>query len=329
MPVNGPTGAGAVTGVSGPGASSALGCAAFKNDPTLAKLAAGGVPPIAKGAPKSDAVKTMQVALFSLGYLKPRTGIDGAFGPGTEAAVKAFQAKAGLAQSGKLDANTLQALDKAAVVADRHPEGADAAGRAASAARSRWWPTSPTRPRRASTCWERTTRCRRATSPRRAARSSPPRATTSSVQDVLPRQPWNPPSSSWAAKAKPVPPGVDNPMGILKLSLGAYSEYIHGIPAGEEAELGHAASHGCLRMSGSNVLELGEKYAEAGTDVTINRDRGAGRQARARRTPARARAGPADRRGARVPLRLRQRRAGQARAHSSRRLIRARRGAGR
>ena len=37
--------------------------------------------------------------------------------------------------------------------------------------------------------------------------------------------------------------------------------------------IGHAASHGCLRMSGSNILELGEKYAEAGTDITINRDR--------------------------------------------------------
>ena len=27
-----------------------------------------------------------------------------------------------------------------------------------------------------------------------------------------------------------------------------------------------------MRMSGCNILELGEKYAEAGTKVTINRD---------------------------------------------------------
>ncbi len=93
------------------------------------------------------------------------------------------------------------------------------------------------------------------------------------IPDAMVRKPWNPPNSGWAANAKPIPPGVDNPMGIMKLSLGNYSQYIHGIPASEEKDLGHAASHGCLRMSGSNILDLHEKFAEAGTDVTILRDK--------------------------------------------------------
>jgi hypothetical protein len=61
-------------------------------------------------------------------------------------------------------------------------------------------------------------------------------------------------------------------MGILKLYLGAYAEYFHGIPQKEEASLGTPSSHGCLHLSGANVLEFHELYAEAGSDVTINRD---------------------------------------------------------
>jgi lipoprotein-anchoring transpeptidase ErfK/SrfK len=93
------------------------------------------------------------------------------------------------------------------------------------------------------------------------------------ITDVMTRTPWNPPSSGWAQGAKPIPPGLDNPMGLTKLSMGAYAQYLHGIPASEEKELGHAASHGCLRMSGSNVLELSEKFAGTGSDLTLVRDR--------------------------------------------------------
>lgn len=83
---------------------------------------------------------------------------------------------------------------------------------------------------------------------------------------------WNPPPSPWAAHLKPVAGGVDNPMGLCKLDLGAHTQYIHGIPKEEEPELGSAASHGCLRMSGANILEMHELYAGAGTDVTLIRD---------------------------------------------------------
>jgi lipoprotein-anchoring transpeptidase ErfK/SrfK len=280
MPVNGVNGAGGVTGVTGTGSGSgALGCSAFKNDPTLAKIATGGAPPIAKGAPKSDTVKTMQTALYSLGYIDKRTSLDGAFGPGTEGAVKAFQAKAGVAQSGKLDANTLQALDKAssAQIATLQkqslPDGSKRSQFKIMADIS-----DPTQTRLYVIGKDNKIAARYLTSPGSAA--FPTAGTNFTVSDALPRQPWNPPASGWAAKAKQVPPGIDNPMGIMKLSLGQYAEYIHGIPAGEEAELGHAASHGCLRVSGSNILELSEKYAEAGTQVTVNRDKNVGAQLR-------------------------------------------------
>lgn len=92
------------------------------------------------------------------------------------------------------------------------------------------------------------------------------------IQRALTKAPWNPPKSDWAKNAKPVPGGLNNPMGIFKLDLGGYSEYIHGVPAGERKDLGRPASHGCLRMSNENVLQLFQRYAGVGTEVTILRD---------------------------------------------------------
>lgn len=272
MPVTtGPRGPATVTPTTSSGAGS-VSSLAFKNDPTLAKLATGAVPPLVKGAPKSESIKTVQLALYSLGFIKPRSGIDGSFGPGTETAVKAFQASAGLAQTGTVDGNTLQAMDKAAtrqistLKAQTKQSGTKAAAFRVVADIS-----DPKKTRLYVLGKNDEVAARYLTSPGRA--EYPTQGDHFKVQDRMVRKPWNPPNSSWAAAAKPIPPGVDNPMGIMKLSLGQYSQYIHGIPASEEPELGHAASHGCMRMSGSNILELGEKYAEAGTDVTINRDK--------------------------------------------------------
>lgn len=93
------------------------------------------------------------------------------------------------------------------------------------------------------------------------------------IQRTLTKAPWHPPASGWAKHARVVPGGVNNPMGIFKMDLGGYSEYIHGTPAGERKDLGHPASHGCLRMSNENVLQLFQRYAGVGTEVTILRDR--------------------------------------------------------
>jgi peptidoglycan hydrolase-like protein with peptidoglycan-binding domain len=276
MPVTGSTGPTGPTGVTTSGGTSAkLGCKAFANDPTLAKLATGAVPPLARGCENGQPTKMVQAALFSLGFLKPRAGIDGNFGPGTEAAVKAFQTSARLPPSGKVDPGTLAALDRASstqintLKAQTLPQGSKKNTFRIVADIS-----DPTKTRLYVLGKNDAVAARYLTSPGSAA--YPTQGSQFKVQDVLPRQPWNPPNSSWAAKAKQVPGGIDNPMGILKLSLGAYSEYIHGIPPSEEPDLGHAASHGCLRVSGSNILELGEKWAEAGTSVTVNRDRAAG-----------------------------------------------------
>ena len=266
------TGPSAVTTTPSAPTNRPLGCKAFSSEPTLAKIAAGAAPALARGAPRSEAVKTAQLALFSLGVLKDRVGIDGAFGPKTEAAVKAFQKNAGVVQSGKIDAATLRALD-------------DASSRQIATLKGQTLPngskkgtyrivadiSDPTKTRLYVLGKNDQVAARYLTSPGTA--EFPTRGDSFKLQEPMVRRPWNPPSSSWARNAKTVPPGLDNPMGIAKLPLGEYAEYIHGIPAYEEADLGHAASHGCLRVSGSNILELKEKYAEAGTSVTINRDR--------------------------------------------------------
>ena len=64
---------------------------------------------LSKGSMGNDVV-AMQKALASLGYDLGSYGTDGDFGSMTEKAVKAFQAKAGLDQSGQYDAKTHEAL---------------------------------------------------------------------------------------------------------------------------------------------------------------------------------------------------------------------------
>lgn len=69
---------------------------------------ASAVTGLALGA-RGDAVKQLQQALVNLG-VPVDGGIDGVFGPGTESALKQFQAKRGLAQSGTVDTATAIAL---------------------------------------------------------------------------------------------------------------------------------------------------------------------------------------------------------------------------
>ena len=77
---------------------------------------------LANGSVGSD-VAAMQKALASLGYDLGAYGIDGDFGVDTEKALRAFQKKEGLDQTGKYDAKTHAAL-MAAVAGDA---GSDAA----------------------------------------------------------------------------------------------------------------------------------------------------------------------------------------------------------
>ena len=58
---------------------------------------------------------------------------------------------------------------------------------------------------------------------------------------------WFPPTQdSWAAGAKPVPPGPGNPLGTRWMGLSAPGVGIHGTD--EPLSIGHSESHGCIRM---------------------------------------------------------------------------------
>jgi lipoprotein-anchoring transpeptidase ErfK/SrfK len=58
---------------------------------------------------------------------------------------------------------------------------------------------------------------------------------------------WFPPTQdSWAAGAKPVPPGPGNPLGTRWMGLSAPGVGIHG--TSEPWSIGHSESHGCIRM---------------------------------------------------------------------------------
>lgn len=64
---------------------------------------------------------------------------------------------------------------------------------------------------------------------------------------------WFPPPFEWAKDEKVTPPGPDNPTGRVKLFFGYYL-FMHGTP--NEASLGHAASHGCVRMANADAIAL-------------------------------------------------------------------------
>jgi murein L,D-transpeptidase YcbB/YkuD len=64
---------------------------------------------------------------------------------------------------------------------------------------------------------------------------------------------WIPPPFDWARGMEVTPPCEQNPTGRVKLFFGYYL-YIHGTPL--EETLGTAASHGCVRLSNSDAIEL-------------------------------------------------------------------------
>lgn len=74
---------------------------------------------------------------------------------------------------------------------------------------------------------------------------------------------WVPPKAEWAKGKSVTEPGdPDNPMGKAKLFFREPDYYIHGTEA--EESLGQAASHGCLRMANSDVVELAKLVMENG-----------------------------------------------------------------
>jgi L,D-transpeptidase ErfK/SrfK len=77
---------------------------------------------------------------------------------------------------------------------------------------------------------------------------------------------WVPPNSPWAAGLEPVPPGVDNPLGSRWIGTSAPNIGFHATPA--DYSVGHAASHGCMRMHKADVERLFD-LVRVGTPVDI------------------------------------------------------------
>jgi lipoprotein-anchoring transpeptidase ErfK/SrfK len=77
---------------------------------------------------------------------------------------------------------------------------------------------------------------------------------------------WYPPNSEWAKDAKPIPPGITNPLGTRWIGTSAPNVGIHGTSA--PSSIGTYASHGCIRMYIPEVEELFEKVA-VGMPVVI------------------------------------------------------------
>jgi lipoprotein-anchoring transpeptidase ErfK/SrfK len=107
-------------------------------------------------------------------------------------------------------------------------------------------------------------------------------ATTGSAHDPLPFGRWkingiarNPvyhynPKLFWDAKAGDqkalIPPGPNNPVGVVWFDLSKQHYGIHGTP--EPAKIGKTQSHGCIRLSNWNADELSH-VVSAGVTVIL------------------------------------------------------------
>src|SRR5215510_10405824 len=64
---------------------------------------------------------------------------------------------------------------------------------------------------------------------------------------------WMPPPSPWAQQDKPTPPGTHNPLGNIKMPIGA-TLMLHG--TNQPRSIGTAASHGCIRLFTQDAWDL-------------------------------------------------------------------------
>jgi len=106
--------------------------------------------------------------------------------------------------------------------------------------------------------------------------------TSGSEHDPLPIGDWkitgvfkNPkfnynPDLFWDAKPKDskatIAPGPNNPVGVVWIDLSKEHYGIHGTPS--PGQIGHAESHGCIRLTNWNAIELAG-MVEKGTPVSL------------------------------------------------------------
>ena len=74
------------------------------------------------------------------------------------------------------------------------------------------------------------------------------------------------PNPTWYGPQGPVAPGKSNPIGTRWMGLSVAGYGIHGTNA--PSSIGHAASHGCIRMRQQDLEELFD-LVEIGTPVEI------------------------------------------------------------
>lgn len=77
------------------------------------------------------------------------------------------------------------------------------------------------------------------------------------------------PDEGWGRfEPKSIPPGPGNPLGLRALNLSAPNIRIHGTPS--DRSIGYNASHGCIRMHNSDVVQL-YPLVPKGTTVFITK----------------------------------------------------------
>jgi lipoprotein-anchoring transpeptidase ErfK/SrfK len=76
-----------------------------------------------------------------------------------------------------------------------------------------------------------------------------------SIRKLIWNPGWIPPNREWARDKVPQAPGSpNNPMRVVKIFFLEPAYYIHG--TNDVGSLGHAASHGCIRMAPGDAAEL-------------------------------------------------------------------------
>jgi lipoprotein-anchoring transpeptidase ErfK/SrfK len=82
-----------------------------------------------------------------------------------------------------------------------------------------------------------------------------------------PNPTWRNPGSAWAhGMAKVIKPGYYNPLGLRALYINSSGIRIHG--TAKTSSMGRAASHGCIRLTNHNVLDIYPRV-KVGTPVYI------------------------------------------------------------
>ena len=72
---------------------------------------------------------------------------------------------------------------------------------------------------------------------------------------------WVPPNTGWARGKQPAAPGApNNPMRAVKIFFQEPDYYMHG--TNDPDSIGYAASHGCIRMTESDAVDLARYLME-------------------------------------------------------------------